>query len=138
VLQIALLLLLWIAAVTFLIKLIIRWAALKVSRQMESRHRAAEAIINQGRVPEAWIGPFRDRIDAIRSNGGTNDDVERIGRRAQKLCLREIDSLIGFFEKGGFVDGSQTRRTLLESLRERRDAWAAGEWPVLMELDLKS
>jgi hypothetical protein len=107
-------------------------------KQAEDRFRAADEIINQGQVPEVWTHSFSQRIDRISRLGAAGDDIERVGRRAHEHCLRQLDSLIRFLSKGNFFDSPETRATLLESLHEKRDKWAAGDWRALIEFGADS
>ena len=138
-LQILLILIALIAVVLLVIKLATRWSASMVSRIIDSRHRAAEVIINDERVPDIWLQPFRNRIDKARRSGGRSDVIEKISRSGQRYCLRRINSLINFFQKGGgFVSDPVIRETLLKSLGKQKDRWTSQEWKVLMEQEAKS
>ena len=137
-LQVLLALIALIAVVLLIIKLATRWSASMVSRIIDSRHRAAEVIINDELVPEVWLQPFRHKIDKIRRSGGKDKVIEKIGRRGQKQCLRRMNSLIKFFQKGGgFVSDPEIRNTLLKSLQLQRDKWAGEKWQAMMESGAK-
>lgn len=123
-------------AVAFLVlRLITRWAAFSITRQVESKLRAADHIVNEGHVPEQWIRLHRERLDPIRHEGEGADVMERLGHRAQEHCLRQLDGLIRFFRRESFFDSPETRDTMLHLLRETRDQWAAEGWQALVRLD---
>ena len=126
-----------IGLVIFLLKLTTYRVVSRVTQQVESGFRAADEIVNQKRVPEIWLRPFRQRIDEIR-HSGRSDDIEHVSRRAYKHCLRQLDSLIRFFQDGDFFDSPETRAMVLESLREQREKWAAEDWKALTESELNS
>jgi hypothetical protein len=123
-----------------LTQFLIRRAAVQGSRYIESRFRAAECIVNEGRVPEAWVRTFYRRVDAIRRRGGTADSMEQEGQRLRKRCLRELDSLTRFFQGGTFVDSPATRDILIQSLQDERSRWAAEEWspPMACGMNLQN
>ena len=111
-----------------LTQFLVRRAAVQGSRYIESRFRAAECIVNEGRVPEAWVRSFHRHVDAVRRRGGTADEMAQASRRARKRCLRELDSLMRFFQGVTFVDSLATRDVLIQALQRERNRWAAEEW----------
>ena len=128
-----LLLMVGIALVVTLVGLTVRWLMERVVKQTEDSLRAANQIVNQGRVPETWAHSFSHRIDRTGHLGETDDDIESAGRCVHKHCLRQLDSLIRFLSKRNFFDSPETRAALLESLQEKREEWAAGDWRALMK-----
>ena len=132
-LVILLVLVICMGLVIALIQLTTRWALFRATRQIEHRFRAAEAIVNEGQVPEMWVRSFRQRIDKIRQSGGTDDDIERVGRQAHQHCLRQLDSLIRFLQDKDFFDSPETRSIVLKSLHQQRDKWATEGWQALIE-----
>ena len=116
----------------FVLRLITRWAAFSITRQVESKLRAADCIVNERQVPEPWIRPYRQRIDAMRCKGGGSDAIEQLGRRAHQHRLRQIDGLIRFFQRQSFFDSPETRDTMLHLLQETRDQWVTEGWQILL------
>ena len=114
----------------------VRWALERVERSIVDKYRAAECVVNEGRVPEAWTGGYRERIAKLRAAGASRDDLEEVGRRAQEHCLRELDALVRVFQTSRAVDSEDTRRVLLDALQQRRDQWATESWEALIEAGL--
>lgn len=116
-----------------LIQLTTRWVMSRATRRFECRLRAVEEIVNEERVPEMWIRSSCQRIHEIRRSDGTDDEIERVGRRAHTHCLHQLDSLMCFLQDGNFFDSPETRAMVLEALHERRDTWVAGGWQALIQ-----
>jgi succinate dehydrogenase flavin-adding protein (antitoxin of CptAB toxin-antitoxin module) len=91
-----------------------------------------ELIVNKGKLPEAWIQPFRERVEAVQRKGGSERKLERIGHKARRRSLRNIDRLIKFFHEQGITDEEETHRALLAALQERWNWVAAAEWQDLL------
>jgi hypothetical protein len=121
-----------IAVCTLLAKVLVDWGERYFTRTITSTLSDTEHIVNKGKLPKAWVQPFRERIEAIRRKGGSENKMERIGRKALRRCLRNIDSLIKFYQERNVTDGEETRRLLLASLQERRDWVATAAWQGLL------
>ncbi len=123
------LLLLLIFVVGFLlIGLLTRWTQKMLTGQVVGRLQAAEAIVNEGQIPEAWLRPYRKQAEAIQRRGGSGDDLARVAARAQADCLRRIDALIRMFDEGAFADTPETKKTVVDSLRAERERWVRLDW----------
>ena len=77
-----------------------------IKSQLEGRFKAADEIVNDHRVPEAWLR-------ASRVTRGAGPGVED---KAKALCLRNLDSLISYFRHCPFVDSEESRVVLLQEL----------------------
>ncbi|HLV36232.1 MAG TPA: hypothetical protein VKY59_13990 [Spirillospora sp.] len=122
-----------VGLVTFSITLAIRWAVRQMAHQVERRFRHADALVNDGQIPAEWLEPFRAEVERLRTAGAAESDIRRVADRAQIVCLRNIDTLIGFFENSPFVDNAGTRALLLDELRQQRQHWTAAEWVTLVQ-----
>ena len=109
-----------------------RWAVDWMQRRLLEKQRAADCIINDGQVPEPWIGRFRLRFAEARQAGSSSGELEEVGRRAQQHCLKQLDGLMRHYRTTSLVEDEETRRILLEALQERRDQWASGGWEALL------
>ena len=118
--------------VTFGMYAVMRWGVGIATQELVSRLRAGESIVNDERVPEAWVAPYRTRIAAMRKAGKSQDDIDRVGLKALDYCLRQIDDLIRFYEKANVVDTADTRDVLLEALRDARERWRKQGWRVML------
>ena len=126
-----------LAFVVFVVvlNLAMRAAVRYVSHFVESRHRAVDCIVNGGCVPEAWAHGFVQSISAMQRRAEPVERLERLGQQARSHFLRELDSLIRYFEHSGTFDSEQTRQILLEALREQRDQWVVANWRTLLGFD---
>jgi hypothetical protein len=121
-----------IAVSVLLIKLMADWSERQFVRIIESRLSDAEHIVNEGKLPEAWVQTYRERIEAIRAKGSSDSKIERVGRQARQRCLRNLDSIIKFFQERNVTDSEKTRQLLLTSLEKQRERVAATSWQDLL------
>jgi hypothetical protein len=121
-----------IVASIILIKLMADWGERQFVRNLASMLDDAGYIVNEGKLPEAWVQPFREQIDTIRRKSGSENKIEHIGCKARQRCLRNIDGLIKFFQERNVTDGEETRQFLLTSLKEQRGRVAAAAWQDLL------
>ena len=122
-----------IAVSVILIKLVADWSERQFVRVIGSRLSDAEHIVNEGKLPEAWVQPYRERIEAIRGKGGSDSKIERVGCRARQRCLRNLDNIITFFQERNVTDSEKTREVLLTSLKKQRERVAATSWQDLLQ-----
>jgi hypothetical protein len=122
-----------IAACVLLVKLIADWGERYFTRALSSTLSDTEHIVNDGKLPEAWVQPFRERIEVIRRKGGSESQTERVGQKARRRFLRDLDDMIKFFQARNVTDGEETRQFLLASLKKQRDRVATAAWQDLLE-----
>ena len=89
-----------------------------VKSLVEGRFKAADEIVNDHRVPEAWL-------KASRVGRGPDPGAED---KAKALCLRNLDRLIGYFHNCPFVDSEERREVLLQELHAARATWKNRTW----------
>jgi hypothetical protein len=118
----------------FIIRLIMRWGAYHISAQVEARFRAVDTIVNQERVPEDWIAPYREKISALRATSDSEQAIERLGHRAQRHCLKKIAALMRFFGQSAFFDTPDSQRETQRLLQNQRERWQAADWRELVSL----
>ena len=116
----------------FIIRLVMRWGAVNMSAQVEARFRAVDIIVNHDRVPEDWLASYRKKIDALRAGGGSDQQIERVSRRAQRHCLKKINDLMRFFSRGAFFDTPESRRETQRLLQTQHDRWGTASWRELL------
>ncbi|MCY4082759.1 MAG: hypothetical protein OXF54_21135 [Caldilineaceae bacterium] len=119
----------------YLTMMFVRWMTVRFSQGVEANVRAAESIVNDERVPEAWTAPYRQQIETLRRSVGSEAEIERAGRRGHKDCLRQLDRLVQYFEKSNLVDSTESRHVLLTGLQRQRERWVAGGWQYVLERD---
>ena len=117
---------------TLLIKVIADWGERRFISAIEKTLDDAGYIANEEKLPEAWLQPFRERIDAIQRKDGSEKRIDRVGHKARQRCLRSLDNLIKFFEKREITDNEQTRQLMLTSLQQQQDWVANATWQELL------
>lgn len=122
-----------IAVSVLLIKLMADWSERQFVRIIGARLSDAEHIVNEGKLPEVWVQPYRERIEVIQSKGGSDSKIERVGRQARQRCLRNLDNTIRFFQERNVTDSEKTRQLLLASLKKQREQVAATSWQDLLQ-----
>jgi len=121
-----------LAACVLLIKVLSDWGERQFVRAIGARLSDAEHIVNEGGLPDAWVQPFRERIEAIQRKGGSESQMEHVGQQARQRYLRNLDGMIKFFQERNVTDGEETRQFLLSALKERRDWVVAAAWQDLL------
>ena len=122
-----------VAVVTVGMYLAGNWAERLFSRGLVANLKAGETIVEENRLPDAWIRPYRKKIDGMRRAGKKQQDIDKVGRQAQKDWFKKMDDLIVFFQKTNLTDSPDTKEQLLSTLSERRQQWAGMGWEVLLE-----
>jgi hypothetical protein len=102
--------LVFVALFTILFRFTTRTVGNRVGRFVNSRHHAAESILEDSGVPEDWVE------EALRKG--------RTGERARRFLLGRLRTLRRYFERSPLVDGEDTRRILLQALDEAREEWS--------------
>lgn len=110
-----------------------RWAGDRLQSSLVARLQAGESIVNDRQAPAAWLAPYRARIATMRAAGKSEADVERVGKAAQRECLRRADDLIQFFDKRRVTASPEVQAILLSTLRSERARWSAATWQQLVE-----
>jgi hypothetical protein len=122
-----------IGIVLLLMRTTLAWVARWAARRAEVQFRDIERIANAGHPPEQWLLPYRQKIEKLRQRGANTATIERQGLKAQQHCLRRLDQLILFMKDGSFYDSPESKITVLETMQERRDQWAAQSWQTFMQ-----
>jgi len=111
----------FITGFTLLLKFSLMLMGRIVVRQVTAKHKAAEEIVNEGRVPRAWASKTRREIFLKRSNSKTQD-------KTKKKMLKRLDNLIQYFRSSPLVKNEETRAILLDKLRQTRTSWEKEKW----------
>jgi len=113
----------FVVLVTLSIYLINRWLSAYLERHIRGRLDAIDQIVNDEQVPEAWIGPYRERAAKLRASGATDEQIAGLAGIARKRCLANIQELIRYVQDVGLSDNEATKRYMLEELRKHEVAW---------------
>ncbi len=120
------------AVVAVVLIFLLKYSGVLVTRLSErfvtGRFRAAQSILEEGRIPEAW----RKRIHARVFHGFAArlglQDRDRMENRAKRMLLGMLEALITYFGSSPFFDDPDTRKLFLEKLAAVRDSWRQKSW----------
>lgn len=101
-----------------------------ITRLLDTRFTSMEQIVNDNRVPDAWLRPFRQKLTSVRRNGGGDERLTRLGQRTQKRCLRQLEAMIRYATEANFTDTRETKNTIVTTLKAQRDVWETMDWPA--------
>ena len=110
-----------------------RWALNSVQGNIARNLRAAETIVNDQRIPEDWLAPYRRRVAKARRHASSDAGLSKVGLEIQQECLRRLDKLAEVFKEGSFVDGDDARDLLMAQLRAARRRWAGAPWGYFID-----
>jgi hypothetical protein len=127
-----------IALCVLLVKMLANWGERQFVRAIGARLSDAETIVNEGKLPEAWAQPFRERIEAIQRQDGSEGKLERVGRQARQRYLRNLNGLINFFQARSVTDSDETRRLLFNSLKKQQEQVATASWQDLLQPEMSA
>jgi hypothetical protein len=130
--EIILLVLIPFVLALFMIKWFTDWGARTVTRDFEAKIRAAESLINEHRVPDEWLDPYRDRLTALQTRNASLQQQERLIASARKACLERTTQLIKVFERGAFVGSQRTSHELVSALQVQRKRLENEDWHTLL------
>lgn len=102
------------------------------SKYVERRHRAAEAIINTGKVPKDWTYELERKIIPVKRNSGESRKILEMEKRAKDIALKRVDHLIDYFETSPFVKDKESREILLGELQKIRGLWEEKNWEEII------
>jgi len=109
-----------------------RWASRKVTRDIAAKIWAAEVLVDQRQLPEEWLVPHRAKLSSLPASGAGDRQVAQVAAAARKDCLRRIDGLIGFFERGTLFDGPRTRDSVVAALQSERRRLENEDWHEIL------
>ena len=99
-----------------------------VIRIMDARFTSLEQIVNDKRVPDAWLRPFRKKLAIARNSGADNAKLTRLGQRTQQRCLRQLESLLNYATSVNFTDTRETKDVIIRELKAQREQWEMMDW----------
>lgn len=106
-----------IAAILVVVRLAAVLMGVVADRAIGSHHRAAEIIVNTGKVPPAWIKSTLPQP--------ASPDQES---QAKAAAIAKLDALIIRFTTSPLVADEETRQVLLGELRRAREHWQKSAW----------
>lgn len=91
------------------------------------KHRAIEAILNDGAVPEKWRKGYDKLIAKLSQEPESAHKVENTRAKALKSYLKKVDGLIKYMVETRLVETEKDRKIALQKLRSARERWVAGD-----------
>ncbi len=113
----------FVGIVTLTVFFLNRGLSSYVQHHIAGRLEAIDQIVNEERVPEAWLHSYRQRARKLRAAGATEQQLAALSRRARKQCLVNIRELIRYTEDVKFTDNEETRHFMLGELRRQESRW---------------
>ncbi len=134
---------LWVVALTlflFVSGTLVYWGTHYFRQQIATRLELATYIVQEKQAPPIWAQSFQAKLRALNQAQATEAQIERVGKRAQKYCLRQLDDLIRFFQQsppspGGHQSADDQPVNLVDELRKERERWTMLGWRAFMEID---
>ncbi len=114
----------FIVGFTLLLKLSLMLMGRIAGRQIGEKHKAAEEIVNEGKVPRGWIKDLEKKF--LKYNTPKRQYM------AKKEILKRLDNLIEYFKSTPLVKDKETRDILLDRLRKTRTSWEEKEWEEII------
>ena len=99
-----------------------------VIRIMDARFTSLEQIVNDKRVPDAWLRSFRKKLARARDAGAGDAKLTRLGQQTQQRCLRQIESLLNYTNSVNFTDTRETKDVIIRELKAQREQWEMMDW----------
>ena len=103
-----------------------------VGKYVEERHRAAETIINTGKVPRSWSYKLEGKIASLERAEEEPAKIYKIQEKGKSYCLNRLDHLIDHFKTSPLVEDDKTREVLLGELQEVRNLWEGSSWQEIV------
>lgn len=127
--------LVFVALLTLIMYLVGRWMSAYVQRSISARLDALDQIVNDERVPEEWLKPYRARAAKLVRAGARPQQLAALNQTARKRCLTNIAELIRYVEQVGLSDTPDTKQFMLVNLREQEARWKDDAvWADLVDL----
>jgi hypothetical protein len=118
--------------VVALLRLSLQRMQKQAAAQLAAHFDDADTIIRSGRAPASWVSTYRQQLDKMRNAGKSDRAIQRVGVRAQKACLRQLNFLVNFLENGRFYDSLETREMMVDALRAVHEQWSTSSWEELL------
>jgi hypothetical protein len=118
---------------TFLFMILARYATRSIAGVVELRMRAAECIVNDERIPPDWLAAYKARRDGFIAKGAGPEELEKLGLKAQKDCLKKINDLLRYYEDDRTVDSTESRMVLLNALQKQKKIWEDAGWEYFLK-----
>lgn len=96
------------------------------------KHKAAEVIVNTGKVPKEWSDKLKKRTFSRVKIQGRSKKISRIERRAKASVLKRVDHLIDYFKTSPLVEDKETKKILLNKLQKARHLWEEKDWEEII------
>jgi len=131
-LKISLMFLAFIVFFVLTLKLAIILMGRIAGKYVGEKHRAADAIVNTGKVPMEWSDKLKKRIFLLSKTQGSSKKIFGIEKRAKTTVLKKVDHLIDYFKTSPLVEDKETKKILLSELQKARHLWEEKDWKEII------
>ena len=105
----------------------------RAGKFIHETHHTIEYISTTRSVPPQWIEPFQKKIRRLQQDDPHNQrKLARLGRSAQKTCLKKLDKSLKYAYNSSLVQDEETRDILLKKLTDVRKTWAEQDWSEII------
>lgn len=112
-----------------------------LGKTVRARHKAAEEILNTGNVPAEWRRDYDKRRRKHAGSGSGPEDAPdsnvlwRLHAQAKKQALKRMDDLLKYFARAPVFDSEDTRKELIQELRDVQARWKESDWAEMTDDD---
>ena len=103
-----------------------------VTQMLEARLEALEQLVNEQRVPDDWLRPSRQKLEATQRAGEVK--LKRLGKQTHRHCMRKLEEMIRYTTEVNFADSEETRRTVASALKAQREIWESRDWRAWIDV----
>jgi len=96
------------------------------------KHKAAEVIVNTGKIPDEWSDKLKKRISSVSKTQGSSKKILGMEKRAKTNVLKKVDHLIDYFKTSPLVEDKETKKILLSELQKTRHLWEEKDWEEII------
>ena len=103
-----------------------------VTRMIEERLEALEQLVNEQRVPDDWLRPSRQKLEATQRAGEVK--LKRLGEQTHRRCMRKLEEMIRYTTEVNFADSEATRKTVASALKAQHELWESRDWRAWIDI----
>ena len=127
-------LVLWMVGIALVLassSLLIMWGTIRFRRQVDGRLQDLSCIIDQEKVPRAWLQANLNQLDLLRKQERPTHEIEALQQRMLNRAIRQLDDLTRFFSQAALKRQGQLSEQDVQKLQAARQRWLEGGWSYL-------
>jgi hypothetical protein len=105
-----------------------------VGKMVYEKHRTAEIIVNDGKVPREWLFGYIKIIPNFSDAPFYDEQKALFEKKYKRVLLKKLDRLVDYFKKSAVFENDDTKMFLLNRLEETRIDWQARDLEDLIAL----